>query len=160
MSDMPNPLAEYRLSDGMTLRFSESACNALRKFRQTGRRNEAGGILLGRILANDEIVIEKVTRPGALDRAGRYFFDRARGPAQRTVEREWKKSNGEIIYLGEWHSHPEDFPTPSSRDKEMIRNMFKDTRMEIDFLVELIIGLEDDWVGIQDEQGLRRILPS
>jgi integrative and conjugative element protein (TIGR02256 family) len=156
---MPETLSRFQISDTATLRFSAQAFSIFEKYRQIKRRNEAGGILLGRLLAGNEVVVEQATKPGPLDRSGLYFFDRSREAAQKIVNREWEKSHGEVIYLGEWHTHPEDYPSPSCRDRTMIRNMFTDTRMEIDFLILVVVGLQDNWIGVRNKRELRRVNP-
>jgi hypothetical protein len=36
----------------------------------------------------------------------------------------------------------------------MIRNMFKQKRMEISFLVLVVIGHDENWVGVRDKRRL------
>lgn len=124
---------------------------------QSGKRKEAGGVLLGCVYPSSHVVIEAATKPGALDKAGLRYFDRSRKRAQKIVEHEWKASSGVRIYLGEWHTHSETHPTPSMRDREMICNMLRQTKMEIDFLFLVIIGIQSNWVGIKTSKGLRRL---
>uniref|UniRef100_UPI003CED28D9 Mov34/MPN/PAD-1 family protein n=1 Tax=Enterobacter cloacae complex sp. 280C5 TaxID=3395861 RepID=UPI003CED28D9 len=38
------------------------------------------------------------------------------------------RSDGFLVYLGEWHTHPEDFPQPSSTDLRSWRTGLKDDR--------------------------------
>src|SRR5574341_2109891 len=111
-------------------------------------RQESGGILLGRIFEN-RIIIETITTPDNRDKAGVSFFVRSRGKAQDVVNKTWNDSKGEKIYLGEWHTHSASCPQPSSTDKDLIRNMLRDSIMEIDFLLTVIVGIDDYWVGLQ-----------
>ena len=39
----------------------------------------------------------------------------------------------------------------------MIHKMLEDSIMEIDFLITVIVGLEDYWVGLQKGNELRRL---
>ena len=81
-------------------------------------KTEAGGVLLGRhILGTGDIVVDRVTHPMTGDRRGRYFFRRARKRHQKAIDRAWAESEGTCTYLGEWHTHPEAFPTPSPTDR-------------------------------------------
>ncbi len=41
----------YKFKDGNILAFADGVIETLRKYRQTRRMNEAGGILLGRVFA-------------------------------------------------------------------------------------------------------------
>ena len=112
--------------------------------------------MLGRIFEN-KIIIETITTPDKRDQAGLFFFSRGRGKAQGIVNETWKDSKGEKIYLGEWHTHSESCPQPSSTDREMIRIMLRDSIMEIDFLLTVIVGIDDYWGGLQKGRKLTRL---
>jgi integrative and conjugative element protein (TIGR02256 family) len=78
---------------------------------------EAGGVLLGRhILGTGDIIVDLITAPMLSDRQSRFRFFRARRPHQAAIDRAWRESGGTCTYLGEWHTHPEPYPTPSSID--------------------------------------------
>lgn len=149
--------SHYQINDDERLILSEDALSAFRANIQAEGRKEAGGILLGRFYPTDYVMIEKVTIPGRLDKSGLFFFDRSRKRAQKIVIKQWKDSSGISIYLGEWHTHPVPDPVPSSRDRQMIRNMFNQTQMEITFLFLIIIGTRSNWVGIEDGNTLRQL---
>ena len=55
-----------------------------------------------------------------------------------------RNSHGEISYLGEWHTHPEDFPKPSIVDKQEWNNIKSKRKYPIFFL---IIGRKDFYIG-------------
>lgn len=137
-----------------SVRFTAAAAETLLSYRQTGRKPEQGGVLLGRVSLDGEAVVERVSLPGPGDRFGRFFFDRGRQRAQEAVDRAWTESGGELIYVGEWHTHPEQNPNPSPRDRAMIRNMRTDSRMHLDSLVLTIIGTTSEWTGIETPEGL------
>lgn len=117
---------------------------------------EAGGILLGRIFKS-HVLVEIVTEPTRADRRGRFSFVRSRKSAQARVNAAWDISEGEQIYLGEWHSHPEDVAQPSGRDEEMIANNLREAKMEIDFLLLVVVGRRRDWIGIRRSDLLVRL---
>lgn len=145
----------YKINELEFLQLSEKVISIFQTRKQTGRRKEAGGILLGTVYPEQRVLIKDATVPGYLDMAGRYFFDRSRGRAQHIVNKHWKKSSGECIYLGEWHTHPEPSPSPSCRDRQMIRNMFNQTKMEIEFLFLIIVGTQSIWIAIENGFELR-----
>ena len=95
---------------GLRLVVSEQALERMAKFRQLGASDpEAGGVLLGRIVcASDDIVVDDVTQQTRQDRATRFNFFRSKRSAQPAVDHVWSVSDGTRIYLGEWHTHPED----------------------------------------------------
>ena len=75
---------------------------------------EAGGVMLGRlILGTSDVVVDAVTGPCTEDKYSRFTFFRSRRRAQQIVDEAWHTSCGTKIYLGDWHTHPEDIPRPS-----------------------------------------------
>jgi integrative and conjugative element protein (TIGR02256 family) len=147
---------KYIIDINSILEFAPNVIDIFERHRQHVGRNEAGGILLGKCYRN-KIVIENATSPCKKDKAGPTFFDRNRKKAQSIVNEEWEVNEGERIYLGEWHTHSEAHPIPSKIDKDMIYNMLKHTKMEIDFLFTVLVGTLDYWVGIQKGKRLTRL---
>ena len=148
---------EYILKPGIILSIAPEAATIFSSYRQQDNAPEAGGILLGREYLNKEVRVELVTIPTSEDLAGPTWFERSHLKAQTIVDEAWNKSNGEMIYLGEWHTHPQNIPSPSSRDRAMIRNMRHETMMEIDFLLLIIVGRTSEWIGIQTRSSLRQL---
>lgn len=128
--------------------FTSEVISLFEKYKQIEKKqHESGGILLGKIY-NDLIIIDNISEPSKEDKSGRYYFYRDVKKAQKITEMAWQESNGERIYLGEWHTHPEDIPTPSWDDKKLIKDMLKYSRMEINFLFMVIIGRVSPYVAI------------
>lgn len=133
---------KFARPNGGTVEFHESAAEVVWRYRQlSGRDAEAGGMMLGRLVVeSNDLVIDEVTEPTKLDQKGRFFFIRRRRAAQRRVNQAWLNSNGTLNYLGEWHSHPEDDPTPSYIDIGNWRRIVAEARFEQDFLLFAIVG--------------------
>ncbi|WP_176527971.1 Mov34/MPN/PAD-1 family protein [Bacillus sp. AFS077874] len=128
--------------------FTKQVTEMLNSYKQLrSEQHESGGILLGKVY-KDVIVVDKISAPSKEDKSGRFHFERNVEKAQEIIKNEWKDSNGERIYLGEWHTHPENMPSPSSDDKKLIKNMLKDSIMEIDFLLMLIIGMKSNYIAV------------
>jgi len=135
---------------------TESLIKIVTAYRQFGNRNEAGGILLGRMWPGRS-VIEIASTPGQGDKSGRYFFERDSLRAQHIIKTVWQESKGEINYFGEWHTHPEPHPCPSLRDRAMMTEMFDGTISHQGALFLLIIGTCSLWLGQRDENGLQAL---
>jgi integrative and conjugative element protein (TIGR02256 family) len=152
---MPEPIENLRFSNQQDrLIIKAKVVNSFRRYEQKTGDNEAGGILLGNVY-KDHNEIATITTPGRLDKFGKLFFIRSKKGAQPRINRAWKKSYGTLIYLGEWHTHSEANPTPSSEDKTMIKKGREETIMEIDFLYLIIVGQNETyWVGKQTKEGL------
>lgn len=112
------------------------------RFRQRdAAASESGGILLGRIILEAlDVYIDEVTVPSRWDRASRFSFFRSARPAQRAVRRAWEQSAGTHNYLGEWHTHPEPIPRPSSTDLEDWQRIARTASFEQEALFFLIAG--------------------
>jgi len=137
----------YKFGDKQVI-FTNPVAKALHSYKQIRKeQHESGGILLGKIY-KDLIVVDTISEPSKVDKSGRYYFERNVCEAQKIIKSAWSQSQGERVYLGEWHTHPENTPTPSSDDKKLIRNMLKESVMEIDFLIMVIIGIEDNYVAV------------
>ena len=86
--------------------------------RQTvATATESFGVLMGTTSVDRrDIWIEAVTTPMPQDRRSRFSFALRDPGHQRTVCRRFASSDGRVIYLGTWHTHPEPMPTPSTID--------------------------------------------
>jgi integrative and conjugative element protein (TIGR02256 family) len=135
---------EYLRPGGGVLRIGAKALKQMDgTLQEDPKACEAGGVLLGRIIEErPDFVVDAVTKPTRWDKRGRTRFDRAERPTQSKIVKAWKASLGERNYLGEWHTHPEDDPTPSSIDKAGWRRLARTARFEQHVLFFVIAGLE------------------
>lgn len=93
-----------------------STLNQMDQFRQCHRAApEAGGVLLG-FRRDIHLHVIAQTTPQPADHRSRFHFDRLDGRHQRVALQYWQSSGMKIDYLGEWHTHPEEFPQPSPLD--------------------------------------------
>ncbi len=136
----------YRPNGGMC-EVGEAALALIgRHIQRDGSATEAGGVLLGRLVAGtDDVVIDLATDPSPKDRRGRFFFFRLRRHAQESITEAWVRSGGTSVYLGEWHTHPEDDPVPSSVDVANWQKIVRAATFEQSFLLFLIAGRRN-WI--------------
>ncbi len=117
---------------------------------------EAGGVLLGRHLRDVvDVVVDDVTEPLEGDAQGRTFFKRLEGH-QSLVDAAWRRSKGTCVYLGEWHTHPEDTPNPSRIDRvDWLRRLREDV-VDAESLFFVIVGRVDvrAWEGVRGQTKL------
>lgn len=76
---------------------------------------ESGGILLGTV-HGPHLELVHASPPFPTDRRTRYSFDRSPEGHTELADRLWRESGGVVRYIGEWHTHPEDYPSPSGID--------------------------------------------
>lgn len=130
-------------SFGSLLVIMPTVVNKLRDYRQMNSlSSEAAGVLIGE-RRESHIVVHEISEPGEGDIRHRCFVDR-RGPHhQAAVDEAFARSSGRLQYLGEWHTHPEDRPTPSATDLGTWRRHLAAQ----DSMVLLIIGRKDIWAA-------------
>jgi integrative and conjugative element protein (TIGR02256 family) len=106
-----------------------------------GQKPEGGGVILGRyILDTQDVVIDKISFPMPGDKATRTSFLRKKKSHQQVIDREWEFSNHTCTYLGEWHTHPEPYPSPSCIDNINWKRKLKRDVVDSDSLFFLIVG--------------------
>lgn len=140
--------------ENYTINIIDEVTTILASQKQVGKfDNERGGILLGKVYGTD-IHVLKISLPTELDKSGRFFFERHRLSAKLIVEYEFHNSNGQMLYLGEWHTHPEAHPTPSDQDRQMIKEQFKNNKIQTTFLLLFIQGTDRLYTAVYNKQGL------
>lgn len=130
-------------AQGGIVAIGERAMAIFNRYRQiNATAPEAGGVLLGRFIQDtSDIVVDDVTTPGLDDVASRLTFRRSRRRTQELINQAWHKSGGTRNYLGEWHTHPEDDPSPSAVDLRNWHRIVKAAHYEQDTLIFVIVGL-------------------
>src|SRR5262249_21943365 len=97
--------------------------------------------MLGRlILGTSDVIVDAVTSPFTEDKYSRFTFFRSKRRAQQVVDEAWHTSRGTKIYLGDWHTHPEDIPNPSRQDLRNWRKICEAAVYEQKVLLFLIAG--------------------
>ena len=104
---------------------------------------EAGGILLG-YRRGHHTHVSDVTVPTKRDVQRRFAFFRHATDHQRVATRCWKLSGETMDYVGEWHTHPEDDPSPSGIDLHHWREIASAASRPMIFL---IVGRQSNWHG-------------
>ena len=103
-------------------------------------QSESGGQLFGEF-ANDVVTVTTASTPSPKDQRSRYRFTRSRATEQAEIDHEF--SNG-LHYIGDWHTHPEPRPAPSSTDHSGARRLFRTSRHELPNFLLVIVGTSDD----------------
>lgn len=131
----------FQVAPRQRLIVAEKAVEQMQSYAQ--RRwwhTEAGGVLLGRhLLDSEDVVVDEVTTPQTTDARSRFGFFRSKKHQALAHER-WRHHSSTMAYLGLWHTHPEEVPTPSSVDRrDWQQALLRDT-FEGDLLFFPIVG--------------------
>jgi integrative and conjugative element protein (TIGR02256 family) len=113
----------------------------LQQYRQTGRKHETGGALAGYKADDNTWIICSLMHPSLANKSGRTWLERDLSAAQEFATRVNRQSEGQLTYIGEWHTHPDKFPTPSGADIGMLSDILAGSRPLPEFIFGLILGI-------------------
>ena len=140
-----------KLNKGIVISHSPYSCiifstSALSKLQEIKSRNmnicESGGLLLG-FTRENHFDIRDVTIPYRNDSSSRFSFVR-RDKNHLNIFQSLR--NKDITYIGEWHTHLEDYPKPSIIDLREW-DLIKSTRLYP--IVFMILGKKDFYITIK-----------
>lgn len=148
---------EWISQDNKTLLYFETgALNQFSKYIQSkGTTPESGGLLLGTI-HGDHLIVKEITTPTIWDKCRRYLFERSPMGHSKVADDRWRESHGLVRYIGEWHTHPEDYPLPSSLDI-MEWQKLAEQRADKRSLLAVIIGRKGMYIELISSGGQRTI---
>lgn len=105
---------------------------------------EAGGQLFGTLNATQVCVIE-ASGPYPGDERSRYRYRSNPAAAQRAIEERHKRG---LLYLGEWHTHAEDYPSASGLDDDAMRRLIASSQLNSSSLLMMIVGRAQSTAGL------------
>ena len=128
----------YRLGkSGQRLIFTRSVLDHFRKHRQDGpRKREAGGQIFARFRLPD-ILLQEVTGPRARDRRTRVSYWPDKVSEQREINSRHRRG---LHFIGDWHTHPQDIPSPSRVDISSIQDAFLKSSHTLNGFILVIVG--------------------
>ncbi|MDP3659569.1 Mov34/MPN/PAD-1 family protein [Phenylobacterium sp.] len=148
---------DWTLADGsLLLNFSDDVRSVFERNVQVGDLPESGGVLLGTVHERG-LLVTVATTPTRLDRQLRYLFERLPFGHRAVAKRKWRQSAGTTRYIGEWHTHPQDIPVPSSIDLDEWRKLAK-KRADKRPLLAVIVGRHGLHVELAHGNGHREQL--
>lgn len=91
---------------------------------------------------NKEVLIEETVLPKKF-RSSAFSFERG-VEGLRKLLRDFFEQSPSLIYVGEWHTHPDGMPIPSSTDSSALRTIAAHEEVSIENPILLIIGVRSD----------------
>ena len=150
-------VSDWTLGDGsVLLSFSEEVCGVFERNVQVGNLPESGGVLLGTVHERG-LLVTVATTPTRLDRQFRYLFERLPFGHRAIARRLWRSSDGKTRYIGEWHTHPQDIPTPSGIDLDEWQALAS-VRIDRRPLLAVIVGRKALHIELTHGNGNRELL--
>lgn len=130
---------------GEVIHFDAAVIDHFERHRQLRFwHKEAGGQLFARI-DGDDIVVVEATGPRPSDRRGRTYYHPKRSVEQAEIAEMHAR---DLHYIGDWHSHPEPNPRPSSRDDATMASRVRLSRHTLKGFVFVIVGQADPPTGM------------
>lgn len=115
----------------------DRALDDMARYRQLSwYSREAGGQLFGTVSSN-EVVVLTATGPYRGDQRWRTSYRSNPRAAQRTID---EKARQGCLYLGEWHTHPEDYPDASGADFDAMEKLQRASNTRLSNLLLVIQG--------------------
>ena len=106
-------------------------------------------MIFGSVIEGGYIRINKLSETCALQQT-KYKCILDASIANQAIKEEFEKSNQTRVFVGEWHTHPEEYPTPSYMDIQSIAKDYNDGGSGINGLILLIIGQTSNYWGYYD----------
>lgn len=124
-------------TSGQSLRLNKAVLDHFDAYRQLlpGSR-EAGGHLFARV-EGSHIEIVHASGPEPKDLRSRLVFAFRKKAAQRIIDARFAKGEH---YVGDWHTHPEDIPSPSGIDQTTMASRFKHSDHGLQSMIFCIVG--------------------
>lgn len=128
----------------VNIEYDESVWETFRQHQQKHREAESGGILVGEIYPESSKIIVKKAIVSLKAKRTLYGIRIDMEEMQSKLDFERKESGYTYYYLGNWHTHPEPYPTPSWTDKWTYRKNTKEVELVSNFILFTIIGNAED----------------
>ncbi|MDU2591783.1 MAG: Mov34/MPN/PAD-1 family protein [Paeniclostridium sordellii] len=124
---------------GYKIKIKDEVIKVLKSYRQLKKNDyEAGGMLIGYETLNGDIIIEFATEPFKRDKRKRFSFDRVDKKHNNILKSVWEREGNIHTYMGEWHTHPENYPNYSFKDK---KNWIKiGSKLDKEKFIHIIVG--------------------
>jgi len=113
--------------------------SVLRGYYQRRWQKERGGVLAGSLKEDGSWVLTHVMPPSPKNRAGRYWHERNREAAQEYLDLLFAETQGTVVYLGDWHTHPERSVEPSGPDTRMLADILTTGNIPTGFAIGIIV---------------------
>lgn len=142
----------YPIGDsGQAIIFTAEVLEHFKKHQQSlPQQKEAGGQLFAKF-DEKQIQIIKATGPRKKDSRGRTFYQPNRKLEQLEINSNYQLG---LHYVGDWHTHPTPYPTPSSVDIKNINESVQRSKHQLNAFILVIVGIgnlpEGLYVSIAD----------
>lgn len=135
----------YVKSLGLNLVICDEVVSEIKQHAKRHFPKEYGGVLIGKYSKDQKTAsIHHIIHPKKFKNSPS-FFEANVISINKKIKQYYEDSNGELIYLGEWHSHPNMPAIPSSIDVNAMSKIDQDKEVKIASPILLIahVTLQD-----------------
>lgn len=130
---------------GPAIILSDEALSIMSKYRQVKpMAKEAGGQLFAKFEGANTLIVE-ATKPKILDKRSHYGFKPNRLLQRLEIYDRYRKG---LHFVGDWHTHPEKFPSPSNKDISDMAECFHLSTHNLRAFIMVIVGTEPEPKGL------------
>lgn len=125
---------------GLSIQIEESLLDQLYQYGKNHYPNEYGGLLLGHYSEDRTTAIVRETILPKEYKGNRYSFERETEDLRSVLEECFNKVPS-LIYLGEWHTHPDGIAYPSTTDLKALKQIADHHEVNIYNPILLIVSV-------------------
>lgn len=128
---------------GLRISIEQSLIDTLVLYGRNHYPKEFGGVLVG-YYSDDKATVNIIDSILPIDfKSTKTTFERGVEGLKEALE-EYYKQNPSLVYIGEWHTHPNVGPVPSHTDYNAMKVIVAADSVSIDNPVMIIIGLTEN----------------
>ncbi len=148
---------ERRVVDDWRFTVSAAALQSMRRLRAEAAPNESGGILIGTFDLSRRVAHVVAGLPAPPDSVQKpTYFVRGSKHLKPIVDALATASAGVLVYLGEWHSHPDNArPRPSADDEKVYAHLARHIGPTGAPYLMAICGKDETWFRLGREDRVR-----
>lgn len=133
---------------GLELIISEELIQRIAIYGTSKYPSEFGGLLLGRYDVNNTVVIIEDTVLPKKYKSSKYYFERGSEGLKEILQSRYT-AKPSLIYVGEWHTHPDCPAKPSRMDIKAMKELANDENVLITNPVLMILEINKQGYNMQ-----------
>lgn len=125
---------------GLVINIEDSLVEKLFRYGISHYPKEFGGLLMGHYIdENKAVVISETVLPSEY-KSSKFSFERGSKGLKKILEKLYKQTPP-VIYVGEWHTHPDNPAIPSGTDIKALEEIVRNDGVFINNPILLIISI-------------------
>ena len=130
------------------IRWNIDVLKKLREQRRLALPSETGGVLIGLVDLEHNMIVVSMAIPAPMDSVKRpHYFERGIEGLEDILKNIDEKTKGQLRYIGEWHSHPDGVQVcPSADDENVFNYLSKCFELSCEPCLMTIMGSDEAFI--------------